>query len=289
MDMNTLKYFLVVAREENITKAAGILHVTQPTLSRQLMNLEEELGIKIFNRSNHRIILTEDGLLFQRRAEEIVALMEKTKNEFTAEHQLSGEIVIGSGEFPSFTWLCTKMKEFQTLHPQVSFNIVTSDSDQIKEGIENGNEDIGILLDPVNIEKYDYIRLPQKAEWGFVVQKNSALAKQGYIKPKDITKNKLLISKRTLVQEQLARWAGITVNELNIAAYHNLPANGMKMVLQGIGISYAVQTELISKDLVFIPMKPSEKTGTVAVWKRNVPFSATVKAFISYLQNSFDE
>ena len=169
MDLNTLKYFLVVAGEENITKAAGILHVTQPTLSRQLMNLEEELGIKIFNRSNHRIILTEDGLLFQRRAEEIVALMEKTKNEFTAEHQLSGEIVIGSGEFPSFTWFCTRMKEFQTLHPQVSFNIVTSDSDQIKEGIENGNEDIGILLDPVNIEKYDYIRLPQKAEWGFVV------------------------------------------------------------------------------------------------------------------------
>ena len=116
MDLNTLKYFLVVAGEENITKAAGILHVTQPTLSRQLMNLEEELGIKIFNRSNHRIILTEDGLLFQRRAEEIVALMEKTKNEFTAEHQLSGEIVIGSGEFPSFTWFCTRMRRF---HPGV--------------------------------------------------------------------------------------------------------------------------------------------------------------------------
>jgi DNA-binding transcriptional LysR family regulator len=247
------------------------------------MNLEDELGIKIFNRSNHHIILTEDGQLFQRRAEEIVNLMEKTKNELSSESELAGEIVIGSGEFPSFSWMCEKMRKFQIVHPNVKFNVITNDADHIKSDIENGNIDIGILLDPVNIDKFDFISLPQKNEWGFVVKKDSRLAKQGYIKPKDIKSERILISKRTLIQEQLARWAGISVDQLNISGYNNLSENGIKMVLHEIGITFGLKTEIPHKDLVFIPMKPSLMTGTVAVWKRNVPFSATVKEFISFI------
>ncbi|MDR2443528.1 MAG: LysR family transcriptional regulator, partial [Deltaproteobacteria bacterium] len=161
MELRVLKYYLTVAREENITKAAKILHLTQPTLSRQIMELEEELGVKLFKRSKHRIVITEDGLLLKQRAEEIVMMCEKTKGEFLkTEVGLTGEITIGSGEMYSFSYLADFLGEFKKIHPLIRYDIFSANADQVKDRIERGLIDIGLLLEPVDIEKYEFIRIP---------------------------------------------------------------------------------------------------------------------------------
>ena len=156
MDIRVLQYFLAVVREENITKAAQLLHITQPTLSRQLMGLEQELGVKLFSRNNHSVTLTEEGMLFRRRAEEIVTLSEMTKRELKQEAMLTGEISIGSGEYHGSCHLSGILAAFRAEHPNVTYSIYSGNSDNIKERIERGTLDIGLLLEPVEISKYDF-------------------------------------------------------------------------------------------------------------------------------------
>ena len=156
MEFRVLKYFLMVAREENITHAAELLHITQPTLSRQLIQLEEELGVKLFQRSRHRIILTEAGMLLRRRAEEIVSLTEKTREELRFETaQLTGKISIGSGELKTSRFLAELIASFHEEYPQVHFELYSGNSDNIKERIDQGILDIGLLVEPVDISKYN--------------------------------------------------------------------------------------------------------------------------------------
>lgn len=167
MEIRVLKYFLLAAREENITRAAGLLHLTQPTLSRQLMQLEEELGVQLFRRSKHRIILTEDGMLLRRHAEEIVALAEKTKDDFLHKHEdLAGTISVGSGELRSSRFMASLIVGFQRKHPMVQFTIYSGNTDNIKERLDRGLLDIGLLQEPVDIAKYNFIRTPVREKWG---------------------------------------------------------------------------------------------------------------------------
>ena len=168
MELRTLKYFLVVAREENITKAAALLHVTQPTLSRQMMQLEEELGVQLFTRSSHNIILTEQGMLLKRRAQELVSLAEKTKQELAQQQILNGEVAIGSGEYRSSVLLAQILAQFHKQHPQVRYEIFSGNSDDIKERIERGLLDVGFLLEPVDVSKYEFVRIPIREEWFFI-------------------------------------------------------------------------------------------------------------------------
>ena len=168
MELRVLNYFLMAAREENITKAAAILHVTQPTLSRQLMQLEEELGVR-----------TEDGMLLRRRAEEIIGLAEKTKRELTHEEEcIAGEISIGCGETKNMEYLSQKMIEFRERYPNVTFDIYTAIADDVKERIENGTLDMGLLLEPVEISKYHFIRIPYREKWCVLMRKDWPLAKK---------------------------------------------------------------------------------------------------------------
>lgn len=163
MELRVLKYFLMVTREENITKAAALLHLTQPTLSRQLMQLEEELGVKLFYRSKHSIILTEDGMLLKRRAQEIVSLSHKTVQELSHKKDvLSGEIAIGCGETKGMLFFSEQIRKFQHKYPLVQFSIHSAIADDIKERIEKGILDIGLLMEPVDVGKYEFIRMPQK-------------------------------------------------------------------------------------------------------------------------------
>lgn len=167
MELRVLNYFLMVAREENITKAASLLHLTQPTLSRQLMQLEEELGVQLFTRSKHRIVLTDDGMLLRRRAEELVSLAEKTKEELQHQQkELSGKVYIGSGELQSSQFLAQLIFAFRQKHPLVQFELYSGHSDNIKERIEQGLLDVGLLQEPVDISKYDFLRTPMKEKWG---------------------------------------------------------------------------------------------------------------------------
>ena len=171
MELRVLKYFLMIAREENITRAAQLLHVTQPTLSRQIQDLEEELGTKLFERSNHRIILTQDGLLLRRRAQEIVELTERTEKDFAhKDEELTGEIAIGSGETRSVSALAEVLSSFRQRYPRVRYRFYSGNADHIKERIENGTLDIGLFPEPVDISRYEFIRVPVR-ERGHAGQK----------------------------------------------------------------------------------------------------------------------
>lgn len=187
MELRVLKYFLMVAREENITKAANLLHITQPTLSRQLMQLEDELGVKLFRRSNHSIILTDDGMLLKRRAKEIVALADKTAQEFLhKEEELTGEISIGCGETRNMTFVSEQIALFRKKYPFVQFNIYSANADDIKERMEKGLIDIGLLMEPVDISKYEFVRMPQKEQWGIIVPADNPLNNKKFVTPEDL-------------------------------------------------------------------------------------------------------
>lgn len=281
MELRVLNYFLTAAREENITKAAQLLHVTQPTLSRQLMQLEEELGVKLFNRSSHSIILTEEGILLKRRAQELVSLAEKTKQEFSREKDvLTGELTIGSGELYSMKLFSRILVSFQKKHPLVRYEIYSGNADSIKDRIEKGLLDLGLLVEPVDIGKYEFIRMPAKEQWGILTRKDSELAKKEKVTPEDLVKIPFMASKRALIQNELANWFDSCYEQLNIVTTYNLLYNAAIMVQNGMGIALCLKLENFYENLCFIPLSPKLETGSVLVWKKNQIFSPTAAAFI---------
>lgn len=289
MEFRLLKYFLMVAREENITKAANLLHITQPTLSRQLIQLEEELGVTLFQRSKHRIILTEDGMLLRRRANEIISLMEKTQQELTKEcDDLVGEISIGCGETQNMSYLSQKIKEFHKVHPLVKFHIHSTTADEIKERIENGLLDMGLVIEPVDISKYNFFRLPQKEQWGILVHEKHRLAQKTFITPNDLINEPLIIAKRTAVQNELINWFNNSSEKLNIVATYNLILNAANMVKHQIGVAlcFNLNFDNLYQDLRFIPLFPEIKTGAVLIWKKNHIYSQTMFHFIKSIKNA---
>lgn len=289
MEFRVLKYFLMVAREENITKAAALLHLTQPTLSRQLMQLEAELGVKLFHRSKHSIILTEDGMLLKRRAQEIVSLSDKTVQELShKEDVLSGEIAIGCGETKNMLFLSEQIKKFRQKYPLVQFSIHSAIADDIKERIEKGVLDIGLLMEPVDVGKYEFIRMPQKEKWGILIRKDSELAVKESINPKDLTNVPLIMVKRELVKSELASWFGDYYEGLQIAATYNLILNAASMVERGVSVALCFDLgAAFYEDLCFIPLAPTLETGSVLVWKKNQTLGAATSQFMRYLKNAF--
>ena len=286
MELRVLKYFLVVAREENITKAASLLHVTQPTLSRQLMQLEEELGVKLFHRGKYHIILTDDGILLRRRAQEIVDLAEKTERELQRQEELSGEISIGAGESNSMTVLSRTMTVFRQKHPLVRFSIYSATADDIKDRLEKGLLDLGLLAEPVDIGRYEFIRMPKRDRWGLWVRYDDPLAQKETVGPKDLLGIPLLVSQLELVQKELAAWFGDSYEKLEIAATYNLILNAANMVRNHMGAALGFFIGNLADELRFVPLSPALETGTVLVWKRDQAFSPAATAFLNQIKNA---
>lgn len=285
VEIRVLSYFLMVAREENITKAAQLLHITQPTLSRQLMQLEEELGVELFNRSNHRIILTEDGMLLRRRAQEMIALAEKTKQDFVREEdRLTGEISIGCGELCSVRNLSERIASFREKYPLVRYELFSGNADNIKDRMERGLLDIGLLSEPVDISKYEFVRMPVKETWGILARNDSPLAAKETVHPGDLAGVPLLLSKRELIQNELSNWFGEYSEQLEILMTYNLIYNAAMMVEQGIGVALCLKLENNFRNLRFIPLSPSLELGSVLVWKKNQVFSPAAAAFMRHIR-----
>lgn len=279
MEIRVLNYFLMVAREENITKAANLLHITQPTLSRQLMQLEDELGVKLFVRSSHNIALTEDGLLLKRRAQELVTLAEKTKKELMRVEEITGEISIGSGEAMSMSVLAEIMTAFREEYPAVHFDVYSGNADAIKERIENGLLDVGLLLEPVDISKYEFVRMPIKEEWGMVVKEDCLLAEKKVVTPEDMSDIPIIAAKRALVFNELENWLGDYSNELNVVSTYNLIYNAVMQVKKGMGALLCLRLDVDYSGVKFMPLSPPLELGSVLVWKKNQTFSPAVEAF----------
>ena len=286
MELRVLKYFLAVAREENITKAAALLHLTQPTLSRQLMQLEEELGVQLFRRSRYHIELTEDGMLLRRRAQELVDLAEKTTREFTMrESEIVGEIAIGAGETRSMSFLSRAMVSFRENYPKVTFRIFSANADDVKERLDTGLLDMGLLTEPVDVGRYAFCRMKERDRWGVLVRLDSPLANLNSVTPNDLERVPLIISGRESVQRELANWFGDRWDRLQIAASFNLILNAANMVRYGVGTALSFDLNFSFDDLRFIPLSPTMDTGTVLVWKKDQVLTPAVEAFHQHIKN----
>lgn len=288
MDIRILKYFLAVAREENITKAADILHITQPTLSRQLSNLEEDLGVQLFVRGKKGISLTNEGTLFRRRASEIVELSDKARREIAEQEQLiSGEISIGCGELAAVQLIPKLFMSFKQNYPNIYLDLYTGNADQIKQRIDNGLTDIGILLEPVEIEKYDFVRLNIQENWVVLMRADSPLTEKEYISVEDLGKLPLILPNRQSIRTEIASWFQGDFERLNIVASSNLSTNASILVEQGVGYSLVIEGSVPFLDkskVTYRPLYPQRKTTSVLAWKKHQPFSLAVTKFLEYIQ-----
>lgn len=291
MELRVLRYFLAVAREESISAAAETLHLTQPTLSRQLMDLEEELGKKLFLRGNRKVTLTEDGVLLRQRAGEIVDLVEKTESEFREPEELiGGDIYIGGGETDAMRLIARAAKEFQALHPQVRYHLFSGNAEDVTERLDKGLLDFGVLIEPADLKKYDLMKLPATDVWGVLIPKDSPLAARDTVRKEDLWDLPLLVSRQSLGQNEIYTWLGRNVEALNIVTTYNLIYNAALMVEEGMGYALTldrlVNTAGDSK-LCFRPLEPRQEVGLDIVWKKYQIFSRATEKFLEYLQEKF--
>lgn len=295
MEVRVLRYFLTVAREGSITGAANYLHLTQPTLSRQLQDLEKELGQKLLIRGKHKVILTPEGMMLRKRAEEIVELVDKTEADFRSINDIiGGDIYIGSGETDSMKYISEIMKDIQQIYPDIKFHIYSGNAEDVTEKLDKGLLDFGILIQPIDLSKYNNIALPEKDVWGVIMRKDSPLANKKEIKLEDLISVPLIAS-RQMSEKYSARsgflsWFGKDFKKLNIVATYNLVYNAAIMVKAGIG--YAVTLDKLvnttgDSEICFRPLSPRLESGLDIVWKKYQVFSPAPKLFLDRLYEKF--
>ena len=288
MEIRVLRYILAIVREESITKAAELLHITQPTLSRQIAQMEEDMGVKLFDRGTRKIVLTNEGLLLRRRAEEILELVDKTERELAEQDEkVEGTVSIGCGDLAAVQMMPELIKKFRERYPAVNFDLYTATADHIKDRMDRGLTDIGLLLEPINMEKYDYIRLNREEQWVAVIPPDSPLAKLEYITPEDLRGMPLILPRRLNVQSELARWFGDEFEKLNVVFTSNLPSNSSIMVHHGLACSLIIQGSISFWDkekIVYRPLSPRLTATSVLAWKRKQPFGLAAEKFIKYMK-----
>ena len=289
MDIRVLQYFLAVAREENITRAAETLRMTQPPLSRQLKELEDELGRKLLIRGSKKVTLTEDGMLLRKRAEEVIDLMEKTKAEISSSGEnISGDVYIGGGETDAIAFIAQAARNLQREHPLIRYRIYSGDASDVTERLDKGLIDFGILVEPVDIAKYDFMRFPVKDTWGVLMRKDSPLAKQESVRAEDLWDKPLILSHQTSDSSELSAWLKKDTSKLNIVATYELIYNASHFVKKGFGYAIALD-KLINttgnNDLCFKPLRPVLEAGLCIVWKKRQVFSRAGKKFLEELRD----
>jgi DNA-binding transcriptional LysR family regulator len=294
MELRVLEYFLAVAREENMTAAAQVLHVSQPTLSRQMMDLERELGKTLFVRTNRQTMLTEDGMLLRKRAEEIVSLVERTEYEFkTDTADITGELHIGAAETDVMRVLAEVMAELHQQYPLIKFNIYSANADDVTEKLERGLLDFGLMIEPVNKTKYEYIRLPQYNVMGILMRKDSPLAQKEVIQPADLQGVPLLASSRRQNNflPEFAAWLGTDAEQLNIVATFNLLYNASLMVESGLGYAVCINNlanTSAESPLCFRPLYPEIRSRLVLVWKKYQLLSKAEQVFLERVKEKLE-
>lgn len=295
MEVRVLRYFLTVAREGSITAAAEFLHLTQPTLSRQLKDLEQALGKKLFIRSSHHMILTDEGLLLRKRAEEIIDMVDKLEAEFRyMEETVSGDVYIGGGETEAMKQIARVVKDLRLSYPNIRYHLYSGNEDDVTERLNKGLLDFGILIQPADVSKYNYIDIPAKDVWGVVMKKDSSLACKEVILSADLLNVPLICSrqamKQTFYKNEFVDWFGDDFDKLNVVATYNLAYNAAIMVEEGIG--YAVTIDKIvntssDSNLCFRPLEPRLESGLNIVWKKQQVFSAAAKTFLRQILDLF--
>lgn len=292
MDVRVLRYFLTVAREASFSRAADALYMSQPTLSRQIRDLEEELGTTLFVRTNRNVTLTRDGMRLRRRAQEIVELMDRTREEFeNLDEDISGDVCIGSGETHAMRALARVAIDVRREHPGVRYHLFSGNADDVTERLDRGLLDFGVVIDPADLHKYDFLRIPGSDSWGLLMLADHPLAAKEAVTPGDLDGVPLLVSRQSMVAGDLARWLGGDFDRLEIAATYNLVFNAAIMVEQGMGCALTLDHLVGSMDvggLCFRPLAPKVESGLNLVWKKYQVFSPAAEAFLRGVREAFE-
>lgn len=287
MDTRILRYFLAVAREKNITRASEILHISQPSLSKQLIDFENKLNKKLFVRGKRNITLTEEGTLLYKRAEEIISLIEKTEHEITSDSKIiNGNISIGGGI--GLNSITSAASNLVNKYHQIHYHLISCDAEEALEHLDNGTLDFGILIEPVDILKYDYVSLPENNNWGLLMKTDSELAEKPYISPEDIEKIPLIIPKRIGIQRKISSWLKKDINDMNIMATFNLIYTNTSLFVKN-GLGYAVSLNNLiqtdeNSDLCFRPFSPEIKVKFCIAWKKNRTLSKAAEKFLEEIK-----
>ncbi len=288
MELRVLQYFLAVTREQSISGAAESLHLSQPTLSRQLKDMEEELGKQLFTRSNRKITLTEEGMILRKRAEEIMELVKKTEDEISlSDESIAGNITVGSGETDGVRFLARAAQAVQKDYPMVHFHIVSGDKASVTEDLDRGLIDFGLLFGEFDTSKYDYLKVPFQDSFGVLMRRDSPLAQKEIITPEDLWDKPLIISRQTILDSSLPTILRCDKEKLNIVATYNLLFNGSLMVDEGMG--YAICLDKIinvtgNSNLCFRPLSPKIKESMHVVWKKYQVFTKAAEKYLLQLQ-----
>lgn len=284
VELRTLRYFLAAAQEGNITRAADILHITQPTLSRQIMELERELGTTLMLRGKNGLTLTDDGLFFRQRAEKIVELADRLEQNFTErKSDVSGLIAIGASESVGSRLFARLIKRFSDKYPLIQFHLYNEMADNIRDRLEKGLVDVGLLLEPVDTSRYDFVRLSQKETWGILMRDDHPLAERKTITPDEIAEYPLILPLRERVRNEILNWMRKEEKDLTIPLSYTLLSNAALMVEAGLGCAFCLDGALAihsSPHLSFVPISPEHTTRSVLVWKKNQMFSPATALFI---------
>ncbi len=286
MEIRVLKYFIAIAREQSILAAAESLHLSQPTLSRQIKDMEEELGKQLFIRGSRKITLTEEGMILRKRAEEILDLVQKTENEITLSDLICGDIFIGTGETDGVRFIAKSAKMLKEQYPDIHYHIVSGDSVDIIEKLDRGLIDFAVLVGNVDISKYNYMKLPIKDMWGVLMKKDSSLAQKECITPQDLWEKPLIVSRQAIKGNDLTQWLKKDISQLNIIAYYNLVYNASLMVDEGLGYALCLDKIINVTDttLCFKPFQPKLEVGMNIVWKKYQILSKASEKFLEKLK-----
>lgn len=288
MEFRVLQYFLAVAREESVSGAAEYLHLSQPTLSRQLKDLEEELGKQLFIRGNRKIALTEEGMLLRKRAEEITELVKKAEDEISqSDDMIAGDITIGAGETDGNRFLTKAAKSLQQEYPLVHFHIVSGDRVAVTEALDRGLIDFGLVFGSVDLTKYDSLQIPYKDTWGVVMRRDAPLAEKKAITAEDLMDKPLILSRQAFQNLEFKDFFHCDQEKLNVVATYNLLYNGSLMVAEGMGYAVTLDKLInVSGDsaLCFRPLEPKIEASIAVIWKRYQVFSKAAKKFLQKLR-----
>ena len=291
MDIRVLRYFLTVAREESFSRAAQALYLSQPTLSRQIRDMEGELGVTLFIRTSRHVILTKEGMRLRKRAQEIVDLVDKTREEFSSlEEDIAGDVSIGGGETHVMREIATVAIAVRERYPRIRYHLFSGNADDVTDRLDKGLLDFGVVIEPADIHKYEFLQIPGKDTWGLLMPEAHPLARMAAITPAMLEGVPLLTSRQSLAYGGLFSWLGKNMDTLNVAATYNLVFNAALMVEQGMGCALALDHLVGAMDLrglCFRPLEPRLEVGLSLVWKKYQIFSPAAEVFLREIQRAF--
>lgn len=291
MELRVLQYFLAVTREQSISKAAETLHLSQPTLSRQLKEMEDELGKQLIIRGNRRITLTEEGMILRKRAEEIIELVKKAEDEISlSDDIIAGDITIGAGETDGIRFIARAAQSLRKNYPLIHLHIVSGDKLTVTEDLDKGLIDFGLICGDFDASKYEYAQIPYKDTWGVIMRRDSLLAEKEAITAYDLMDKPLIISRQAFQSAEFCRFFNCDHEKLNIVGTYNLLFNGSIMVDEGMG--YAISFDKLinvsgDSSLCFRPLAPKLEVGMSIIWKKYQVFSKASQLFLQKLQELY--